>query len=393
MKRFRVLKLWLVLLAPMSACQLGCDKDDTIQRYQVAKTPDAPLAPDGATTPDPHAAGGMPGDMQVPPASPADASATPPPIHWTLPAGWTQLPRNQIRYASIAVSPAHPELQLSIVPLGGTGGTLLSNINRWEGQIGLPPSSEDDLKTSVTRIDVGGTPVEMFDRTGAQPPDQSVPKRIVAAIATHEDRTWFVKLAGPADQIQEQIANFQAFVQSIRFDSGAPSSPDASPAINSPTVNSASPNPTAANTVPTLPISFTIPTGWQQEPAQPNSFRVVAFRIINRTDTGETIVTRLAAGSGSMIENINRWRGQVGLDPINDPGDVKSTQLAAGNLQATVWDFDNPATSHRMVVAMITRGGQWWFFKLAGSSALVAAQRSAFDQFVSSLQFRDDPKG
>jgi hypothetical protein len=39
---------------------------------------------------------------------------------------------------------------------------------------------------------------------------------------------------------------------------------------------------------------------------------------------------------------------------------------------------------------MVIRGGQAWFFKLSGPKAAVDQQRSAFDDFLSSVKFVAD---
>jgi hypothetical protein len=51
----------------------------------------------------------------------------------------------------------------------------------------------------------------------------SVPKepkekvRLLAAIIPQKDQTWFVKLMGPADNVEAQRESFLKFVRSIRF--------------------------------------------------------------------------------------------------------------------------------------------------------------------------------
>jgi hypothetical protein len=350
------MRLGLMVLPIWAGAISGCDKkDDTVERYQVAEAPTASASKDNSVIP-------------------SAAPEAPAPIHWTIPAGWTQLPGSAMRYASFAVSADHPDLQLTVVPLGGAGGSLLSNINRWEGQIGLAPSSEDDLKKLVTRIDVAGTPVDLFDRTGPETADHVPPKRILAAIAAHEDRTWFLKLAGASDLVQGQKANFDSFVQSIRF-GGQETTSTPAPEM-------------------TGPIMYTAPDGWQQESVtQASAFRVVAFTISSGTDTAEAVVTHVVKDSGTMLDNINRWRGQVDLQPVADVGAVPAEKRTLKAGDATFWDFDNADAGHRMFLCMITHGGQWWFFKLGGSSALVASQKSNFDSFVASIQFRGDAGG
>jgi hypothetical protein len=343
---------------------VGCDKDDTIQRYEVAKTSSLPVAP-------------VANNSAMPPTD--DAS---PPIHWNVPDGWKQLPGNDMRYCSFAVAADHPDLQLTVVPFPGTGGSLISNINRWEGQLGLAPSSEADLKSLLSVVTVAGAPVVMFDRTGPEPADHTPPKRILAAIFSHADRTWFFKLAGANDLVQGQKPAFDAFVRSVHFDNTAAPPPDAA---------QAPPNTSASPADSTLPITFTLPPGWtQQSAAQASPFRVVAFNVTSGNDTAEAVVTHVVKDSGTMLENINRWRGQVGLDPLDNASKMPPRKMTVHGSDATVWSFDNPATGRRMLLAMITHGGEWWVFKLTGSTALVGGQESDFDSFVNSIAFRGD---
>jgi hypothetical protein len=345
----------------------GCDKDDTVQRYEVAKTSDLPVSNE-TTAP--------------PTAPPVDQAAAP--IHWTIPTDWKQLPGNEMRFASFAVDAGHPDLQVTVVPLSGNGGSLLSNINRWEGQIGLAPSSEDELKGLLSIITVAGAPVVIFDRTGPQPADHSPPKRILAAIFSHADRSWFFKLAGANDLVQNQKVAFDGFVRSVRFDG----SPDTPADMTAAPTNIPAPATPADST---LPITYVLPQGWSQESAaQASPFRVVAFNVAFGTDTAEAVVTHVVKDSGTMLLNINRWRGQVGLDPLDDAGKMPSEKMTVHGLDATAWNFENTAADKRMLVAMITHGGEWWFFKLSGTSALVAGQKSNFDSFVTSIAFRGD---
>ena len=345
----------------------GCNRDDTIQRYEVAKTSDVP-----AST-----------DVPAPATAANDAAA----IHWTIPNGWKQLPGNEMRYCSFAVSADHPDLQLTVVPLAGNGGSLLSNINRWEGQIGLAPSSEADLKGLLSMITVAGAPVVIFDRTGPQPTDHTQPKRILAAIFSTTDRTWFFKLAGANDLIEGQKSAFDGFIRSVHFDSatdpmaGAAQGPANVPSVATPT--------TPADSA--LPITFVLPQGWTAESsAQSSPFRVAAFNVVLGADTAEAVVTHVAKDSGTMLENINRWRGQVDLDPLDDAAKMPSAKMTVHGSDAIIWDFNNTAAGHRMLVGMITHGGEWWFFKLTGSTALVAGEQSNFNSFVSSIAFRGD---
>ncbi len=46
------------------------------------------------------------------------------------------------------------------------GGSLLSNINRWRGQLGLRPVDQEQLATLITEMDLGGKPAYRVDFSG-----------------------------------------------------------------------------------------------------------------------------------------------------------------------------------------------------------------------------------
>jgi hypothetical protein len=332
----------------------GCDRHDTIETYQVSKTLPVPSA-----------------DAAQP------ASDTAPTIHWAVPDGWKSLPGHDLRFASFQVSPQDPSVQLTVVPLGAQAGSLVANVDRWEKQLGLPPTAEADLAKVVTMVDVGGVPTGLVDLSQQGAGDGHPPQRLLAAIMARPDRTWFFKLAGPSTVIDPQKDKFDAFIQSVRFDS------DESQA-------------SAAQTPATqpAPLVFAAPAGWVQEPAS-NALRVAAFHIPSNGQSAEVVVAKLPAGSGTVLENVNRWRGQVGLDAVADPTGAPAEAVKIAGLDAALWDFQGAGSAAsqpapRIVVAMLTRGSDWWFFKLEGPADLVGAQKDAFMGFLDSVRFPGD---
>src|SRR5215213_4025405 len=97
------------LLVAVALAGAGCERNDGVQAYAAPKDP-------------------------PPPAKPA------PPIAWTAPPEWKQLPAEGMRYAAYAVSEQHPDALLTVIPLGPS--SLLANVNRWETQLSLPHSQE-----------------------------------------------------------------------------------------------------------------------------------------------------------------------------------------------------------------------------------------------------------
>src|SRR5581483_10560518 len=133
----------------IALCLFGCDRDDKVVVYTTPK--ESPRANDAAPSTGPAS--------MMPPVPAIDASKLPPAqteISWALPQSWQQLPGDgQMRYATIQVLPEHPEVQLSVIPLGAEAADLLPNVTRWEGQVGLPPSTMTDLPSVVKRVTVG----------------------------------------------------------------------------------------------------------------------------------------------------------------------------------------------------------------------------------------------
>ena len=169
------------------------------------------------------------------------------------------------------------------------------------------------------------------------------------------------------------------------------SAPSTAPA---PSVAAAVPPAAAAGTQEQQqqPIQWTTPPGWTHDP-QPRPMRVATFTVGDDAKRAELIVTRFRAGTvGSLLDNINRWRQQVGLPPVADEKAVTPEKAAVAGQPAQVYDFageaagGNPARRNRVVVVE-TPAGEMWFFRFFGPADVVDAQRGAFESFLQSVKF------
>ena len=61
------------------------------------------------------------------------------------------------------------QADVSVIPLPGLAGSDEANVNRWRGQVGLPPVSPDELKKSAENIEAGGQPAQLYDIAGQNP--------------------------------------------------------------------------------------------------------------------------------------------------------------------------------------------------------------------------------
>jgi hypothetical protein len=100
-------------------------------------------------------------------------------------------------------------------------------------------------------------------------------------------------------------------------------------------------------------------------------------------------VVVLPGPAGGELANVNRWRNQIGLPPIDDAalaGARKVIQTKAGPLN--VYDFTNGGKDGSRVVAGLTEsGGSTWFVKLSGDAGSVGAARDDFMKLLRSLRF------
>jgi hypothetical protein len=358
---------------------VGCNKDDSaIRTYSAPKDEPAQSPSMAANT------------VQQP--SPSDAQpAAPALMRWTLPAGWKQTGgASDMRYATIEVS-VDPRAELTVVPLGPESADLSRNLGRWAGQLKLPAPTDADLSKFVTQTQVSGEQAKIVNMTGSAE-SGSPPAALLAAIVPHGGQVWFFTIKAPEPVVTVQKANFETFIHSIQFTTDASASGAVTDTRQSP--------PGGESTSPSNSASYRLaswhaPQGWQEQPGS-NSMRVTSFRVMAGDQQGEVIISRIPQGhSGTLVDNYNRWRGQVGLGPITDQAEAHSQSGTVGDLPAMFVTFVGPKTDEpakEVMIAMTIVGGDDWFIKLIGPESLVSSQKDVFNQFVNSLKFTPESK-
>jgi hypothetical protein len=358
---------------------VGCNKDDTaIRTYNAPK--DIP-APEIASADQP------PTQM---PADESSSTVDAPPINWTVPSGWKQVSGAQgMRLASFSVSPDEPKAELTVVRLGAEAAEVLPNVKRWAGQLKLPDVSQSDLPKYVKQTQVSGEQGEIIEMTGT-PDSGHPPTALIAAIVPHEGATWFFTLKAPQPVIESQKSNFESFVHSVQFVTGRPApEADASQAPAD--------NPHAESSGPSISYKLTgwkTPAGWQEQPGA-NSMRVTSFRIGSGEEQAEVIVSRMHKGMfGSIPDNMNRWRGQVGDEPVDRPEPDGVEQIPMADHEALMLTFkgapNGPKPVRELLVAMDQEGADFWFIKMLGPESVVTRHQDALKQLLNSMHFEPE---
>jgi hypothetical protein len=179
----------------VAALAMACGRDE-ITHVRVAKQ-----------APPPASAAAIPADLAAP-AAPAGGR-----LAWTLPAGWTQGAGGAMRFATLR-PPVVGRVDASVVVLPGPAGGELANVNRWRGQIGLPPLDEAALAAARRVVRTKAGPFGVYDFSSDGPP----PSRLVAGLALVRGNTWFVKMTGDAAAVGAARDDFMKLVGSLRFD-------------------------------------------------------------------------------------------------------------------------------------------------------------------------------
>ena len=138
-------------------------------------------------------------------------------------------------------------------------------------------------------------------------------------------------------------------------------------------------------------VTWTTPPGWTSVP--PSEMRVASFKVAGGGgQTADVSVVPLPGMAGGDFANVNRWRGQVGLQAAPDDELQNSAEnVQVGGQPAQLYDItgQNPTGGHptRILGAIQHRDGTAWFVKMTGDAALVEQQKPAFIAFLQSLNF------
>jgi len=262
------------------------------------------------------------------------------PITWTVPEGWREERGSKLRYATFHLESKNQSLEVTVVALGREAGTLLANVNRWRGQIGLAPATQAELGKVSKEVKVHGVAGTLVDMAG-----KAVP---MAAMTAPPNPGRAAPLAARS----------------------APEDGQASP------------------------FKYALPQGWKALGAK-GAMNLATFEISDGDRLARVTVLPLGGQAGGLVENVNRWRGQLGLDRVGDAEVRKEVrQIQVAGAAADYVDLLGPQTAgaerQRILAVIVPRGDSTWFFKMSGPADLVAKQKSAFEAFMSSVQFAGD---
>ncbi|MCA9120739.1 MAG: hypothetical protein H6822_32635 [Planctomycetaceae bacterium] len=343
---------------------VGCQPEDQIERYQVARA-ELPHRMLGAVVPQ--------GDREwffkvtganeivsrysddftefVKTISFGDDDKSDP--QWQLPSGWTQEPGEGMRFATISIPTDEQPLELTVIPLPvQPNAGLLENINRWRSQLGLSALDAESLPKETTSIELptgAATLVNLVGKSGASAPMAS---------------------AGPSrDATDADAARIAAHAAAGVEETSAQGNPP----------------------LPPSSIKYEAPPEWElgQRVVSRSAFAVpreAAFIVKENDHSAEITITALGAGAGAVLPNVNRWRGQIGLDSFTEEQLAKDSQKI--DMSGVEGDYVRLIGPQQAILGVIaTHGGKAWFVKLQGDHDLAIKLQEQFETFVRSIKF------
>lgn len=198
---------WLCLLALLAA---GCGDEAVIRpgdirSYTIPRPPAAALVATRPTEPGPQS-GGLK-------------------LTYDVPEGWTDRGGGGLRLATLVIGDPAAGHEVTVIP---AAGTLRSNVERWQGQLGDTDVAARDKAVEAAlaaaeKLDVGGTEatvVLLLDAEAAQAAGQTdAPGQAIlgAMIPLDESAALFVKYKGDAAVARREQDTFNRFVSSIRW--------------------------------------------------------------------------------------------------------------------------------------------------------------------------------
>lgn len=369
----------------------SCKQDKEIKVYRVAK--EAPVAESHAGMPGMMPGGAMPGSSEG--ADPhaglsaeqlaAAGSAMAPEQEFSdsPPAHWKKLPPSAMLLAKYQIQGEDGALvEVTFSTLRSAPGGLLANINRWRGQLGQEPLDDASLEQNTrTVVSAFGDAVFVEIEGLAGDADPKKDGLLIGAIAESGPNAWFFKLRGNAALATAERENFIRWIESVK-----PVKPSKVPMHGTAPGEGITP-PKGGAVAPAggSSVTWRLPDGWS--PTNGSSARYATIAV-TATDgsTGEVAVTHFPGDVGGDLANVNRWRAQIGMQPIGQAALTSEvSQVAAGPKTIKVIDATGP--QNRCAAGWVAHGGETWFFKFTGTDALVCAHKAKFTAFLESIRF------
>ena len=140
------------------------------------------------------------------------------------------------------------------------------------------------------------------------------------------------------------------------------------------------------------PAILQAPKNWEVQAR--TSMRAASYIVKGDAGTvADVSLIILDGGAGNTLDNVNRWLGQLGQQPISaERLSAISQKITTALGEAAVVDLEglpqgaDAAKDGRILAAIAKRNNETWFFKMRGNVSLVTAEKDHFLEWVRSAK-------
>ena len=154
-------------------------------------------------------AGGMNGPSPGAPPVSAPPRTDASEIAFESPEGWTAKPLGSMRKASFDTA-SGAEVTGFVFSAAASMADPLANVNRWRGEIGLGPTTPEELSEAEQSVSLTGVEAKYYVLKGES-------ETTLAAMAVRDNQVWFFKLRGPSDAAEADQAAFRNWLTTIKL--------------------------------------------------------------------------------------------------------------------------------------------------------------------------------
>ncbi len=132
-------------------------------------------------------------------------------------------------------------------------------------------------------------------------------------------------------------------------------------------------------------IQWTSPDNWVTQPT--SSMRIGSFIVPFSEGEGDLSIIKLGGDAGGMVANVNRWRGQLGLDPHEEAEMNTYIFTESSSLGPFKWlTLLNPDDEELgFVIAIFTTSNSSIFVKLSAPQVGISELTAEFISFCKSF--------
>lgn len=135
--------------------------------------------------------------------------------NWTAPAHWQQQTPGAMQAAKFSIGEGKARAEVTAVFLGGMGGGLKPNLDRWRGQLSLAPAAEGEVEQQAPAFLPLGPGARIVELTGNTAQDGD-PASMIVLLVPAGNGTWFYKLMGDKGVVAKEKDALVAFVKSAK---------------------------------------------------------------------------------------------------------------------------------------------------------------------------------